>query len=1494
MKRFLYTLIFSVAFICLFALFVGAVDVDGVSYSLNNNASPPTASVTGFVQGANTVKIPSTVTVSGVEYRVTAITGTTNKAASNTLKELYITGEYITKIVSFEKSSNLQKIYITSPIAEYPNGCFRNCTAVTDVYIDFSHTTRINAYAFFFSNNESGASKAVWNYNGEAINLYNVNYIGNHAFISSRIGGKFSGGTENTIIWPKLTTFMGKFCFSNCYLGGTVYLNCTNVESNKQFSLNNSFETLIIGPDTATIYNFNNGGDTGLKNSLNNLIILSKQLVNGNDDKGKPRTNLFDNWGTFDIYYYSDIQAVIDKQTTIGGATHHVIDSHTLSYSNACSLTVEVFSSSNSLKRISNTHHAYDLQNGTVNEDYCPVGSTLTVSCACGQATKDKLNYGYLESAKHVLSTVIQYKNGFHQSGVIYTSCSVCGEESTNVLSPIITSLGYSADSNSGGRKVIASGYTVDAELVDLYNSANGTALEIGIFFADAESVSKEAPASLDGFKYLSNGGVNEYSTYNFKIRFPSESDPGYSKYAKAEFVASAFIFDGKSYFFYQGLDIDSTVNTLASGFVTTTLNKLLGIEDEVCTDDPYTHTYNESSWKVITLATKYTSGARENVCTECSFKFTEEIPYTATVAELAGFSNDYLYTGGKYENEVFINLSTLGRAYATSYFAGTSAINILDRDYTTFWSADTYADGADYTGDYIVLELPEAYDVGTIALTVPNYTYYGLGEGCYVSYDVEYMNESGQWVYLDTVSDRDITTSGKSGVIWLELDAPITARQIKFSVSHASRYAPATIYELEVLGKAKGFSYDISSISGQASVSCSGRYNDWSSYADAAVDGSLSTYWYTDVRWSTDVWAILEFSEEKFIACVQVAIASKSGRAFAIDIFENGEWVQIGYTYSANGVLSDTLISNANGISTVNIDVERTTTKIRFRIVSDPENWSSKVYEITPYTINGISTDEEITECKHTTLTKSKDVSATCDRVGYTLMACDCGATVKTNITDIRTHIFGDYSVLTAATPTSVGTKIAYCANCDATCTVTYEDGYEAPVVTSYRHDAPAAWAQTFDDGNYFDTYDWVIPQLQKYGYRATALLTVSFAGANVSNWNEYLASGVFDIGSHSYSHGNYYSASVDEQSLLSDVVNAQYWLRANFTGQKVLTFAAPNGATSDAVANYLTGIVAANRNGGQGYAFYNVISDLEAGRSTWGNLNSYVSKADQSEGDYVFTNADGSAIYVLDGSGSYVINNSYASKGINLVFDEDAGTYVNKGFEAGTYIYSDVDYRYDFSKTGSYNLVGGRFVFVNDNSGEYRLVKATLGTYESAIDTLVSKGAFTVECIHTISDLPNNMIYSTHASTVSKFEYLAKRGVWAPSYQDLVMYLKEAQNAKIDTVARTDKSVTINVTDTLDDYMFDYALTVKVDIDDRWQAVYVTQNGVEIPLVSIDEYRASKNMSTVSCAIENGYLYVDVVPDGGEVVITSTAVLDEKDDGNGQIGVDIWDLLG
>jgi uncharacterized repeat protein (TIGR02543 family) len=186
---------------------------------------------------------------------------------------------------------------------------------------------------------------------------------------------------------------------------------------------------------------------------------------------------------------------------------------------------------------------------------------------------------------------------------------------------------------------------------------------------------------------------------------------------------------------------------------------------------------------------------------------------------------------------------------------------------------------------------------------------------------------------------------------------------------------------------------------------------------------------------------------------------------------------------------------------------------------------------------------------------------------------------------------------------------------------------------------------------------------------------------------------------------------------------------------------------------------------------------------------------------------------------------------------------------------------------------IVDGKYEFVEDNSGDFKLIKVTVGSYEKGVERLVSLGGFTIECLHSIGF---GSIYSSYASTVSKFEHMKRFGVWAGSYNELIQYLREAQNVTVNTVEKTETSIKISVTDTLDNFMYDQALTIKVDIPDSWKMVTVMQGDKEIPFVALDVYKASANMSTISCTIEDGFLYVDAVPDCGDVVIT----LAEKDD--------------
>ncbi len=165
--------------------------------------------------------------------------------------------------------------------------------------------------------------------------------------------------------------------------------------------------------------------------------------------------------------------------------------------------------------------------------------------------------------------TDIAYENGFDKAGVVNCTCSVCQTQSTEACNQIITILGYAVGEQQNGRITVSSGFTVDTELVELYNSLNGVNLEVGILFANSEELNT-VPTNLDDIKHVTNEGTT-YSVHSYTITFPSDDED----YATAEFVVNAFIYDATSYSFYSNNSENTTVSTLDSGFTTTNLNKI-------------------------------------------------------------------------------------------------------------------------------------------------------------------------------------------------------------------------------------------------------------------------------------------------------------------------------------------------------------------------------------------------------------------------------------------------------------------------------------------------------------------------------------------------------------------------------------------------------------------------------------------------------------------------------------------------------------------------------------------------------------------------------------------------------------------------------------------------------------------------------------------------------------------------------------------------------
>ena len=463
MKKKIFLMLLLVAvFTVAFAISISAtVTVGGAVY--NTSDTDKTAQVQNLDASATVVTIPSTIVdpSTDVEYRVTSFAVSSGKSTisnKTTVKELYITSEYITAIPAsaFSGASKLETVSITSPIQTFGNSCFYNLSKIKSIYVNFDECLTVDAQAFWFTaNKNSTATKdgVTWDYNGEPINLYNCQVFGNSCFRSSAIG------VGNTIIWPKYLSTVGEFVFTGAKLTGTVYFN-TPAIGVKPFSGENYIQNFIIGPDCTSTWNLNNGADSGFNGNVKNVIVLSNKLTSSNN-----KYNVFENWGAYNFYYFSSVD-VMDKQSNIGSPTRYYIDSYTFSYDDPCSFNLSVTGTlKNGTDKLTSsvydTHHVYD-RVGAIDEAVCPLGAVTKFACACGKTDKSVVNAGYTVIGEHNVVVGNNYVDVLTPI-TVSTRCTACkyGEGKVQELGAIFTPLGYSAQI---GGDLVCLGFEVNHE----------------------------------------------------------------------------------------------------------------------------------------------------------------------------------------------------------------------------------------------------------------------------------------------------------------------------------------------------------------------------------------------------------------------------------------------------------------------------------------------------------------------------------------------------------------------------------------------------------------------------------------------------------------------------------------------------------------------------------------------------------------------------------------------------------------------------------------------------------------------------------------------------------------------------------------------------------------------------------------------------------------------------------------------------------------------
>jgi len=115
----------------------------------------------------------------------------------------------------------------------------------------------------------------------------------------------------------------------------------------------------------------------------------------------------------------------------------------------------------------------------------------------------------------------------------------------------------------------------------------------------------------------------------------------------------------------------------------------------------------------------------------------------------------------------------------------------------------------------------------------------------------------------------------------------------------------------------------------------------------------------------------------------------------------------------------------------------------------------------------------------------------------------------------------------------------------------------------------------------------------------------------------------------------------------------------------------------------------------------------------------------------------------------------------------------------------------------------------------------------------------------------------------TLSELDILSqyKDDLWIDSFTAIALYGQERDTHTLHVYDVTDNSIKFTLTDLMDDSVFTIPLTVKIRINNNWNAVTAIQSGEIIP-ISFVEYNGNK------------YILVKAVPDRGEIILTKRTI--------------------
>jgi len=161
----------------------------------------------------------------------------------------------------------------------------------------------------------------------------------------------------------------------------------------------------------------------------------------------------------------------------------------------------------------------------------------------------------------------------------------------------------------------------------------------------------------------------------------------------------------------------------------------------------------------------------------------------------------------------------------------------------------------------------------------------------------------------------------------------------------------------------------------------------------------------------------------------------------------------------------------------------------------------------------------------------------------------------------------------------------------------------------------------------------------------------------------------------------------------------------------------------------------------------------------------------------------------------------------------------------------------------------------FILGNTGSY----TNGANINSLADSAVTNNAWCVYLTHAIDGDNGYSPLSSAALQASVIYMSTNQGTfWVETFGNVVRYIKERNASSVAETANTGGSITVQVTNSLENSIYNYPITIRRPMPANWPAIAISQNGQPI----------TAQLVTVN---STNYVMFDAVPNGGDVVLTT-----------------------